>query len=201
MDNSEYTAFSSFKDVGVSGAETFNAWRKKTNGIIVHLDELNIDFDDSTIGLNPSNLLFVKDQGITPAKLSTGAPVWDVDGNLSASAFVGNATTATTLAASKTINGTAFDGSANITITANTPNSLTAGSHLIATGVFDGSAARTFSVEATTAATASKIALRGTDGTLIAASPTAATHVATKAYVDAMAEDANTIIGLSLFIR
>lgn len=50
-------------------------------------------------------------------------------GTINATAFVGaltgNATTATTLQTARTINGVSFNGSANITITANTPNSLT----------------------------------------------------------------------------
>ncbi len=40
-------------------------------------------------------------------------------------ALSGNATTATTLQTAITINGVSFNGSANITVTANTPNSLT----------------------------------------------------------------------------
>jgi hypothetical protein len=39
-------------------------------------------------------------------------------------ALTGNASTATTLATARTINGTSFDGSANITITANTANNF-----------------------------------------------------------------------------
>lgn len=71
--------------------------------------------------------------GITPGKLSTGGPVWDASGNLTATSFVGNITgsitgnaaTATKLATPRTIGlsgdvtGTAsFDGSANATIAA-----------------------------------------------------------------------------------
>ena len=188
MDNSEYTAFSSFRNAGVSGAETFNSWRKKTNGIIVYLDELNADFDDITIGINENNQLFVKDLGIAPAKLSTGAPVWNAAGNVG----VGKAAGSKALEVNGSIEATTFFGALS--------NSLTAGSYLTSTGVFDGSTARTFAVDAVTAATANKIALRGNDGTLIAASPTDATHLATKAYVDGIAEDSNTIIGLSLFL-
>jgi hypothetical protein len=75
--------------------------------------------------------------GITPGKLSTGGPVWDASGNLTATSFVGpvtgavtgNASTATRLATARTISlsgdvtGTAsFDGSANATIAATVPN-------------------------------------------------------------------------------
>jgi hypothetical protein len=75
--------------------------------------------------------------GITPGKLSTGGPVWDASGNLTATSFIGpvtgavmgNASTATRLATARTISlsgdvtGTAsFDGSANATIAATVPN-------------------------------------------------------------------------------
>ena len=56
--------------------------------------------------------------GITAADGFTGALTGNVTGNVSGSSgsCTGNAATATKLAATKTINGTAFDGSANITL-------------------------------------------------------------------------------------
>ena len=91
----------------------------------------------------------------------------DVSGNFSAgtvtAALAGNATTATTLQTARTINGTSFNGSANITVTANTTNALTIGSYLTGTS-FNGSAATTIAVDATTAETASKIVARDASG-------------------------------------
>ena len=68
-------------------------------------------------------------------------------------ALSGNASTATTLQTARTINGTSFNGSANITITANTPNALTVGTGLqLNSGTtFNGSAARTISIDSTVA--------------------------------------------------
>ena len=59
--------------------------------------------------------------------------------------ITGNAGTATTLQTARTINGTSFNGSANITITANTTNALTVGSGLALSAgtTFNGSAAVT----------------------------------------------------------
>jgi hypothetical protein len=60
----------------------------------------------------------------------------------------GNAATATLLQNARTINGTSFNGGANITITANTPNAATfnnAGAGAASGTTFDGSAARTIS--------------------------------------------------------
>lgn len=63
-------------------------------------------------------------------------------------AISGNAATATVLASSRTINGVSFNGSANITVTANTPNSVTfsnSGSGAASGLNFNGSAGATVS--------------------------------------------------------
>jgi hypothetical protein len=70
---------------------------------------------------------------------------------------------ADTLTTARTINGTSFNGSANITVTANTPNTLTRGSYLTGSN-FNGSAATTWAVDATTTATASKVVARDASG-------------------------------------
>ena len=53
---------------------------------------------------------------VTPAALSTGGPSWDTAGNLTATSFVGNASTASKLAAPVNINGVPFDGSSSVSI-------------------------------------------------------------------------------------
>jgi hypothetical protein len=63
-------------------------------------------------------------------------------------ALSGNATTATTLQTARTINGTSFNGSANITVTANTSNAVTfndGGAGAASGTTFDGGTARTVS--------------------------------------------------------
>lgn len=82
----------------------------------------------------------------------------DGSGNFSAgtitAALSGNATTATTLQNARTINSVSFNGSANITVTANTTNALTLGTGLTGTS-FNGSAAVTAAVSyGTTSGTA-----------------------------------------------
>jgi hypothetical protein len=112
----------------------------------------------------------------------TSAPTWmgqasantastivarDASGNFSAgtitAALSGNATTASTLQTARTINGTSFNGSANITITANTPNTLTRGAFLMGSN-FNGSTATTWDVNATSVNTASAIVARDASG-------------------------------------
>src|SRR5210317_1471605 len=80
--------------------------------------------------------------------------------------ITGNASTATALQTARTINGVSFDGTGNITITANTPNTLSRGSYLTGSN-FNGSAATTWAVDATTDATASKIVARNSSGDIL----------------------------------
>ena len=100
----------------------------------------------------------------------------DASGNFTAgtvtAALTGNASTATTLQTARTINGTSFNGSANITLTANTPSTLSRGSYL--TGAdFNGGSATTWAVDATDANTANKIVARNASGDFAAGQITA----------------------------
>lgn len=74
---------------------------------------------------------------------------------------------AATLTTARNINGVAFNGSADITITASTTNTLTFGSYLTGTS-FNGSAAATIAVDATSANTASKVVARDASGNFAA---------------------------------
>jgi hypothetical protein len=72
-------------------------------------------------------------------------------------ALTGNASTATTLATSRTINGTSFNGSANITITAANPNALTIGTGLSGSS-YTGESSVTIALDTTgTAGTYTKV--------------------------------------------
>ena len=66
-----------------------------------------------------------------------------------------------------------FNGSANITVTANTTNTLTRGTYLTGSN-FNGSAATTWAVDATTTNTASKVVARDGSGNFAAGTITAA---------------------------
>ena len=109
-------------------------------------------------------------------------------------ALSGNATTATTLQTARTINGTSFNGSANITITANTTNTLTLGSYLTGTS-FNGSSAVTAAVDATSANTASKVVARDASGNFSAGTITAA--LSGNATTATTLQTARTIQGVS----
>jgi hypothetical protein len=70
---------------------------------------------------------------------------------------------AATLTTARTINEVSFDGSADITVTANTTNALTRGTYLTGSN-FNGSAATTWAVDATSANTADKVVARDASG-------------------------------------
>ncbi|AMW28333.1 hypothetical protein [Limnospira platensis] len=75
--------------------------------------------------------------------ITTGNQTWTgvkTFNSLITGSISGNAGTATALQTARTINGTSFNGSANITITANTPNTLTNGTGLTGNN-FNGSTA------------------------------------------------------------
>jgi hypothetical protein len=109
-------------------------------------------------------------------------------------ALSGNATTASTLQTARTINGVSFNGSANITVTANTPNTLTRGSYLTGSN-FNGSAATTWAVDATSANTASKVVARDASGNFSAGTVTAA--LSGNATTASTLQTARTIGGVS----
>ena len=87
--------------------------------------------------------------------------------------LTGNAYTATKLETARNINGVSFDGSSSITITANTPNTLTRGTGLTGNN-FNGGSATTWAVSYGTSA---GTACEGNDSRLSdARPPTAHTH-------------------------
>ena len=135
-------------------------------------------------------------QGALDAKAPLANPTFT--GNVTAPTFIGalsgNASSATKLQTARTINGVAFDGSANITITAATPATLTRGSYLTGSN-FNGSAATTWAVDATSANTASKVVARDASGNFSAGTITAA--LSGNAATATKLQTARTIAGVS----
>lgn len=132
-------------------------------------------YDDST-----GYLTFIPDATNTSEVFS--GTQGDIQATNFRGALVGNASTATTLATARNINGVSFNGSADITITANTPNTLTlgvSGTGLSGSTTFNGSAANTFTVtsNATSANTASAIVARDASGNFVAGRITASSGI------------------------
>lgn len=110
-------------------------------------------------------------------------------------ALTGNASTATKLATARNINGVAFDGTADITVTSSTTNALTIGTGLSGTS-FNGSAAVTISIDSSvvtlsgsqtlTNKTLTSPTINGANltGTITVPTPVNGTDAANKNYVD-----------------
>jgi hypothetical protein len=113
---------------------------------ICSADTFVINVLDAIIGFNELQ------KGIT---LSTNAKV---SGNL-----LGNSTTATRLETGRYINGVFFDGNNDITVGANTSNILTRGTYLTGNN-FNGSAATTWEVDASSTNAIGKIVARDSTG-------------------------------------
>ena len=84
------------------------------------------------------------------ASATTIAGLTSVTSTTFVGALTGNASTATTLQTTRTINGVSFNGSANITVTARTTNALTIGTGLSGTS-FNGGSAVTIAIDSTVA--------------------------------------------------
>lgn len=89
------------------------------------LDDLAYGFDPAvtTVTNPPANSIRYNSANNRWEKFVSGS--WAVLSSNYAISISGNAATATTLATTRTINGVNFNGSANITVTANTPQTLT----------------------------------------------------------------------------
>jgi hypothetical protein len=110
----------------------------------------------------------------TASNLANKVVVRDSQGNFSAgsitASLVGNASSATKLQTSRTINGVSFDGTTNISI--NTNANLVAGTYLVGAN-FNGSIARTWSVDATPNNVSNKVVVRNSQGGFSAGAITA----------------------------
>ena len=92
------------------------------------------------------------------SKITTG--IFDTSQIPTGISITGNAASATKLATARNINGVSFDGTADITITANTTQSLTFGDGLI-TDSFNGSSAKTIAVNSTVVRTSGSQTIDG----------------------------------------
>jgi hypothetical protein len=132
-----------------------------------------VTFNNSGTG-SATGITYDGSAAITVSYNTLGAPsttgtnasgTWNIE-------ILGNAASATALQTARNINGTSFNGTGDITITANTTNTLTRGSYLTGDN-FNGSLATTWAVDATTTNTASKVVARDASGNFAAGTITA----------------------------
>ena len=114
----------------------------------------NINITPSSIGAAASSHGVHVTYGSINPKIASSSPSAGVSSDVSRADHVhleqtniaGNAGTATKLQTARTINGVGFDGSQNINVTANTPNSLTVQLNGTSQGAFNGSSAKTINI-------------------------------------------------------
>jgi hypothetical protein len=135
-------ASKTYVDAQIAGATIADA-DATTKGKLQLAGDLTGSASAPTIANNAITTAKVLNGAITNAKIATGIDGAKITGNIT-----GNAATTTKLATPVTINGVAFDGSANITIASAAANGLTmnnSGSGDASGTLFDGSAAKTIS--------------------------------------------------------
>jgi microcystin-dependent protein len=119
----------------------------------------------SSTTISPSTIVARDSNG----DITTNTFIGNVTGNVN-----GNANTATQLQTSRLINGEPFNGTQNITVTASTPFELTRGNYIVGdSATFNGSAASTWNVNATSASTPSTVVARDSSGDFLASTITA----------------------------
>lgn len=162
--------------IGPETSEGFGTTRSLSTTILdsdnVRRPIIKLTVDNGVIGIisataftiNPSNGILGFSNLIAGLTLNTSTVV---KGNLS-----GNAATATRLITSRLINGTLFDGTADVTVLSNTTNSLKRGTYLTGNN-FNGSEEVTWAVDASSANQAGKVVARNSSGGFSAGAITA----------------------------
>jgi len=131
------TATGSKVQVNTDSTQTLS---NKTFGTVIYLAAGGFMFNDD--GAKDTGMTWASD-GIMNVRCNAATV-----GQFSSAGWTGNAATATTLQTARTINGVSFNGSANITVTANTTAALTfnnGGAGAASGSTFNGSAAVTIS--------------------------------------------------------
>lgn len=166
-----------------------------TSGYANFVSELDARMDDLATGMDPA-VSTVTNQPVNSIRWTSAAKKWQKWNGTSwidladayAISITGNAATASSaaqLTTARTINGVSFNGTANITVTANTSAALTfnnGGSGVASGTTFNGSAARTISYNTVGAPSTTGAGASGTWGIAIsgnAATATSATSATT----------------------
>ena len=162
--------------IGPEVAEGFGVTRARSTSLLGTDDNRHavilLTVDGSVIGICSSTAFTISTLESVDGFLDITAGITlsslrSVKGDL-----IGNASSASRLEALRTINGIGFDGSSDITIRANTTNSLVRGDYLAGAN-FNGSAQVTWSVDATSANVLGKIVARNSAGGFAAGTITA----------------------------
>lgn len=192
LDPANFVAFNSPISVTSTQEKLLNLRSSSLKPAINLINAENANWNVTLDTITSTSPFVIKTEGATtPQFLLTQSGDLTIDGSLIVGEIVGNTATATKLFTPRNINGVAFDGSQAITITANTTNTLTRGAYLTGGTVstFNGSVAQTWSVDAASANTASKVVARDASGNFSAGTITAA--------LTGNASSANTLVNLT----
>lgn len=186
------TATGSKIQVNTDSAQTLS---NKTFGTVVYLAAAGFMFNDD--GAKDTGMSWASD-GVMNVRCNAATV-----GTFTTAGWTGNsatATTATRLAASVNINGTPFDGSTAITVTANTSNALTfndGGAGVASGTTFNGSAARTISYNSVGAPGATGAGASGTWSINISGTAAVASSVVTASTITSTARVGMSVVSSS----
>lgn len=162
--------------IGPEVVDGFAATQVRSRTII---DTLNIEHPIVEILVDGTTFAICSDAAFTidDSNLIIGFTTLQIGTNFSSNrpaigSLIGNASSASRLLPGRTINGTYFDGADNITIKSSTTHPLTKGAYITG-ATFDGSAATTWSVDASSSNIIGKIVARDSAGDFSAGTITA----------------------------
>jgi hypothetical protein len=174
----EFLAYSSFNSSGVTTSDTFNTWRKKTNGIINAIDNISVT-------------------NVGPGQLSLGAPTWTTAGALqtyNSGSFTAGIVNGTTINASIGINGGSITGTG---LKVGSGGSSAAAGAIHATALAIGSANTQFTVSSTGAVIGASLKVGGSSAVAIGGINSLSLAVGTN-NTEFTVSNAGAIVGASL---
>lgn len=165
-----------WKLIGPEAIDGFGATQVKSRII---KDTLNVEHPVVEILVDGTTFAICADEAFTidDSNLITGFTTLQIGTNFSSNRpavgnLIGNASSASRLVPGRTINGSYFDGAENITIKSSTSYPLTKGAYITG-ATFDGSAATTWAVDASSSNIIGKIVARDSAGDFSAGTITA----------------------------
>jgi len=165
-----------WKLIGPEALEGYDTTQVRARTI---LDTASVEHAVVEILVDGTTFAICADEAFTidDSNLITGFTSLQIGTNFSANrpaigSLVGNAASASRLEPGRLINGVFFDGQTDIAITSNTTNTLTRGTYLTGTN-FNGSAATTWSVDASSSNVIGKVVARDSAGDFSAGTITA----------------------------
>ena len=153
--------------IGPETAEGFGTTRAQSTTLLsdssISYPVIKLTVNDSVIGILSTTAFTINASNAVTGFTTLQAGLTLSSSTVIGGNLVGNASTASALSISRTINGVGFDGTSNITVRASTTNALTAGDYITGSS-FDGSTATTWNINATSANSIGTVVARNSGG-------------------------------------